>query len=162
MSKVDKFIKAETRHSKKTDKDYVISIVLVDDKLAEAFGTVREGDEGELSYNEQFKKWEFKKGSFNKSTGKYQADPVKLKQDYNLEVARNQSIQRQVALKGAVDLIVAAKRDYGELTVTFDDLMDLLKPKREVVQDTGDFAKINPDDFVPTEDEEPDWSQLDE
>ena len=60
------------------------------------------------------------------STAKtYKADPDKMKQEYTLDVARNMSIQRQVCLKGAIELIVAGKRDYDELVETYVDLMEL-------------------------------------
>lgn len=56
----------------------------------------------------------------------YKADPDKLKQEMTLETARNQSIQRQVAVKGAVELIVAGKREYDQLHTTYVSLMELL------------------------------------
>lgn len=58
------------------------------------------------------------------------ADPLKLKQEMTLEVAKNLSIQRQVAAKSAIELIVAGKRDYADLQVTFDDLISLINPKQ--------------------------------
>lgn len=95
------------------------------------------------SYGRKFKK------DFAKNTGKYSADPKKLEQEFKLEVAKNLSIQRQVAVKGAVDLIVAGKMEYKDLGVVFDSLMGLLNPKlhQDVVVDAEDFAKINPTDF---------------
>lgn len=57
---------------------------------------------------------------------RYEADPAKMKQEYNLDVAKNMSIQRQVAMKGVVDLVVAGKRDYDTLIDTYCDLMEIL------------------------------------
>jgi hypothetical protein len=83
----------------------------------------------------------------------FQADPKKLKQEMTLEVAKNLSIQRQVAMKGAVDLIVADKRKYNQLHDTYADLMQLLNPDQapdpfdgvEVpMTDMGDFAAEQP------------------
>jgi hypothetical protein len=56
----------------------------------------------------------------------YKADPDKLKQEYSLDVAKNMSIQRQVAVKSTIDLIVAGKRKYSQLIGTYCDLMEIL------------------------------------
>ncbi len=89
--------------------------------------------------------------TFPTKSKSFQADPIKLKQEYSLEVAKNLSIQRQVAVKGVVDLIVAGKREYGDLQITFDDLMVLLNPKLAeedvVIERAEDFVKINPVDY---------------
>lgn len=137
MSKVTKVIKVEERVSK-MNKPYTISTVMVDDDdtTAEAYGTVAEGQEGEMVYDETYKKWTFKParatGGFGGGASgvkQVKADPEKMAQDKILAIATNLSIQKQVALKGAVELIVASKREYGELKVTFDDLLNLLVKK---------------------------------
>lgn len=73
------------------------------------------------------------RGSGTKS---FKADPVKLEQDLKLEIARNQSIQRQVALKAAVDVYTASGiSQYTPDTAQeyikghFDYFMKLLNPK---------------------------------
>lgn len=138
MSTITKFIKVEERTSK-LGKPYTISHVIVDDaKEVEVFGLAREGQTGELSYSEQYKKWEFKIAG-TPSTGfarvpatkEFKADPAKMAQDKHLAIATNQSIQRQVAMKGTVELIVGGIRKYDDLQVTFDDLMGLLTRKED-------------------------------
>lgn len=66
-------------------------------------------------------------------TKEFKADPVKLKQDLALQIATNQSIQRQVALKCAVEVYVAQVgagwEDYSRIQETFEDFMKLLNPK---------------------------------
>lgn len=54
------------------------------------------------------------------------ADPDKLKQERELEIARNQSIQRQVAVKAAVELVVSDKIKLDELDTYYDKFMDKL------------------------------------
>lgn len=98
-------------------------------------------------------------------TKSYTADPKKLKQEFALEVAKNQSIQRQVALKACVELICYGKREYAELADTFHEAMGLLYPgykktdgevppaeDGETMVDQGDFAKTTheaDDDLTP-------------
>lgn len=74
----------------------------------------------------------------------YKADPDKMKQDFTLEKARNMSIMRQTALKGAVALIVADKVAYTGLHEAYTGLMELLSEpdwtKFQVkLTDTGDY-----------------------
>lgn len=135
MGKVTKVISVMDRVSK-AGKPYKISKVTVDDgnltQDAEMFGTATEGQEGTMEFDATYNKWSFKPdiksgGSFSGGGTKvFKADPDKMDQDKKLAIATNQSIQRQVAMKGAVELIVAGKREYGELTSTFKDLMDLI------------------------------------
>lgn len=54
----------------------------------------------------------------------FKADPDKMKQEYTLAQATNMSIQRQVALKGAIELVVAGKSD--DVVESYVDLMRLL------------------------------------
>lgn len=56
----------------------------------------------------------------------YKADPDKMKQEFSLEKARNMSIQRQVAAKGAIDLVVAGKVEYNAFYQTYAAIMHLL------------------------------------
>lgn len=56
----------------------------------------------------------------------FRADLDKMKQDFTLQQATNMSIQRQVAVKGAVDLIVAKARLYSQFYETYTDIMELL------------------------------------
>lgn len=94
----------------------------------------------------------------------FKADPAKMKQEFSLEVARNQSIQRQVALKAAVELTIADGTGIPTEVVTeyFNHFMGLLatpwQPTEDmtaeefdqVVEEAGDFKKINPvDDDLP-------------
>lgn len=57
---------------------------------------------------------------------KFEADPKKLKQELDIETARNMSIQRQVAVKGTIDLIVSGKLDYDQLHAGYVHIMELL------------------------------------
>lgn len=88
-----------------------------------------------------------KPGNVRRSAPKeFKADPQKLKQDFTLAVAQNLSIQRQVAVKGVVELIVAGKRDYKDLQVTFDDLMGLLSVHRDATPTDEEVENINLDE----------------
>lgn len=63
--------------------------------------------------------------AFRGSTGKsFKADPEKMKQDHDLAVATNQSIQRQKAADIAAQLVMAGSRD--DLRSTFDELMQMI------------------------------------
>lgn len=72
-------------------------------------------------------------------TKSFKADPVKLNQDLKLEIARNQSIQRQVALKAAVDLTIAGMKENGSnpgaVDRYFEHFMKLLNPKLKGEED---------------------------
>lgn len=80
----------------------------------------------------------------------YKADPDKLAQDYTLETAKNMAIQRQVAVKGAVDLIVAGRVAYTGLHEAYASLMELLSEpqwtKFRVV-----YEDVVPDDIMDEE-----------
>lgn len=54
------------------------------------------------------------------------ADPDKLKQEWELEVARNQSIQRQVAIKGVIELIIHDKIKLIDFDKQYDEIMTKL------------------------------------
>lgn len=56
----------------------------------------------------------------------FKADPDKMKQEFTLEQAKNMSIQRQVAVKGAIDLIVAGQGDYASFHAIYVDIMEVL------------------------------------
>lgn len=95
-------------------------------------------------------------GSFTPKLKHFAADPKKMQQDLNLEIKRNQSIQRQVAVKGAVELISVGVRKYSDLTAVYNDLMRLLNPEQVLeetyeVEDQGDFAKFLADDQPPVQ-----------
>lgn len=88
----------------------------------------------------------------------FKADPAKMKQDLSLEVARNQSIQRQVAVKAAVDLIVAGKIEYDEMYRTYGYIMELLTNHdwRSVVNPgltPEDAAALLGGEILPTDEE---------
>lgn len=74
-------------------------------------------------------------------TKRFQADPDKMAQDLNVAKATNMSIQRQVAIKSAVDLVVAGK--YDDLTTTYVNIMQLLSEP--------DWRKFDAPDLTPTE-----------
>ena len=99
MAKVESILGIENKTSK-AGKNYTITKVLVEGKEAEALGTVNVGAEGYVTYNEQYRKNEFKPAvqalPARSNTKEFKADPVK-----------NASIERQVALKAAVDVTVA-------------------------------------------------------
>lgn len=59
------------------------------------------------------------------------ADPDKLKQEYELEVARNQSIQRQVAVKGVIELITHDKVELTDFGKEYNKIMKLLTTQWE-------------------------------
>lgn len=69
-------------------------------------------------------------------TKSFKADPVKLNQDLKLEIARNQSIQRQVALKAAVDVYCSSEAILvTDIETIFNDFMRLLNPKLKGEED---------------------------
>jgi hypothetical protein len=147
--KIDRIINPNYKTGETNGKAWVMMRVQVGDKEANIFPPAAVGDSVTLTYNEKYKDWTARKDTPRGAVKKFEADPVKLKQEFNLEVHKNQSIQRQVAVKGVVDLIVAGKRDYAQLEDTYNDLMVLLNPKQveikpvETVTDKGDFAAIN-------------------
>lgn len=88
----------------------------------------------------------------------YKADPDKMQQDFTLEKAKNMSIQRQVAVKGAVELIVAGKAELTDLHVTYTDLMRLLtEPNWETFvanyTEDDDLPPVEVYDNLPTDDD---------
>lgn len=88
----------------------------------------------------------------------FKADPDKMKMAWTIETARNQSIQRQVALKLALEQNQVDKAN--DIEEQFDRFMKLLvTPWQPVPQDTvteaGDFAKINDMDIAFDENGEP-------
>lgn len=120
---------------KSDDGQKVKSIIITED--GEVYKTwsktiAAEGWSGEVEVyeknGEKLVKQPWKQSS-RSGTKEFKADPAKMKQDYALQVKTNQSIQKQVALKGAVDLIVAGKRPYEDLELTYYDLLNLLNPK---------------------------------
>lgn len=105
MAVVKQFIKAESRTSKNTGKPYIVNIVVVEDgdktEVVEVFGTVKVGDIGNLTFNQQYKKWEFSTGA-QRPTGVtekvYKADPES-----------RTSIEKMKALAEAVAFSVSQK-----------------------------------------------------
>lgn len=97
MAQIEAILGVESKVSK-AGKPFTITKVQVEGKQAEVFGNANVGDQGNLSYNDQFKKYEFKRAQsgVRSNTKEFKADPVK-----------NASIERQVALKAAVDITVA-------------------------------------------------------
>ncbi len=102
-------------------------------------------------------------GAFQRAAGgvkKFEADPKKLDQDKTLTIATNQSIQRQVAYKGVIDLIAADKIDINAMYDYFGYSMELLSNPdwRAVVEprtpiSTEDALGITGGELVPTDDE---------
>lgn len=83
----------------------------------------------------------------------YKADPDKMKQEYTLEQARNMSIQRQVAAKGAIDLVIAGRA--SDIVKTYTDLMTLLSEpdwRRFLAHDDEPPFSYSPDQ-IPTDEE---------
>lgn len=99
MAQIDAILGVESKVSK-AGKPFTITKVQVEGKEAEVFGNATVGEQGYITYNEQFKKYEFKKAAQNaparSNTKEFKADPVK-----------NASIEKQVALKAAVDVVSA-------------------------------------------------------
>lgn len=83
----------------------------------------------------------------------YKADPDKMKQEFTLEQARNMSIQRQVALKAAVDLIsLSAPYSSRGFSKIYTDMMALLSEpdwRKFQIQD-DDQPTSESDDYIPT------------
>ena len=67
-----------------------------------------------------------KKKSFG-GVKEFKADKDKMKQDLTLATATNHSIQRQVAYKGVIDLVVADKIDLDDWYRYFGYSMELLE-----------------------------------
>lgn len=150
--KIDKVLDPNFKTGETNGKPWVLMQVLVGDNVATIFAPAAEGDEVTLTFDPKYKSYKAQK--VGKPAGKsFTADPKKLEQEFKLEVARNQSIQRQVAFKGVIDLMVSGKIGVDALDVWFDLAMDKLANQwhatKNIVVDSGDFAKINPDDFVP-------------
>lgn len=91
-----------------------------------------EGWSGEVEvYEKNGEKLVKQPWSKGQATKGFKADPAKLEQDKLLAIATNRSIQRQVAVKGAVELIATGKRSYADLQLTYYDLMELLEGGNE-------------------------------
>ncbi len=84
----------------------------------------------------------------------YKADPDKMKQDFTLQQATNMSIQRQVALKATIDLIVEDARKYSQLHETYTDIMGLLSEPdwRKFIPDLHEVS-IENYDRIPTDED---------
>lgn len=87
----------------------------------ELIGTVSQDKAGNLKFTKEKKPFIPAPPTQERT---YRADPDKMKQEFTLEQARNMSIQRQVAVKGAVDLVVAGKAH--DIMLAYVDLMTLL------------------------------------
>ena len=92
-----------------------------------------------------------KEGNFSPSGKTFKADPEKMKQEWTLEVARNQSIQRQVAYKGVIDLVVSDKIELGEFELWFDLSMNFLANpwNKEAVQEAEDQPPVEVYEGIP-------------
>lgn len=89
----------------------------------------------------------------------FKADPDKMKQQMTLETATNMSIQRQVAVKATVELIVSGKRDYLQLHETYVHIMEMLSEPDWKKFSVPDGPPIDNYDFLPTDE---DIANLDE
>jgi len=84
----------------------------------------------------------------------YKADPDKMAQEKNLEIAKNKAIMRQVAVKAAVELTLAKFEDYDKnvFRSVYVDCMELLSEP--------DWTVFKVTDVLPTDEEVeegPDW-----
>ena len=90
----------------------------------ELVGTIAKDKGGHMKFTKD--KAQFEAPHKEPAPRTFKADPEKLEQDKTLTVATNRSIQRQVAMKGTVDLIVAGKISYSDLHLGYTSLMELL------------------------------------
>lgn len=96
MAEIVEILEARAGVSKAGKPYQVTRVKLNDGKEAETLETVQVGMVGDVTYNEQYKKYDFKKQNLTKSAPvkEFKADPVK-----------QESIEKQVVLKASLEAV---------------------------------------------------------